>query len=726
MATTQPPAPILWGDLETYSPVPMAHGVHAYAEHAELLLFAYALGEGPVQVWDCTATATMPDDLSAALHDPAVLLYFHNSHFDRTVLRHCGITIPLERWRDSMAQALTHALPGALGTLCELLRVPVEQAKEKDGKRLIALFCKPRPAHCTLRRATRDTHPTDWAQFVEYARRDVGAMREVVKRLPSHNYAGAELALWFLDQTINDRGVLIDTDLVQAAIGAVERAKQTLAQRTEALTGGAVQAATQRDALLQHLNTAHGVALPDMQQHTVARCIDDPALPETVRELLSIRRQASSTSTAKYQALLHCTSRDGRLRGTLQFNGASRTGRWAGRLFQPHNLPRPTLSQEVIAVGIDAMKAGCVDLVFDDVMALTSSALRSCLIAPKNKKLVVADLSNIEGRVLAWLAGETPKLHAFREFDTCQGVDGTWHSGEAITHAARRGAPLALQRNADHAPIRRGDDIYKRAYAHSFGIAPQAVSKEQRQIGKVQELALGYGGGVGAFAAFAALYHIDLEAMAAQAVFPPLLLQEATELLEWTKANHRPTFGLSDRAWLACDVFKRAWRNAHPAIAAFWQALQFAVTDAIHHPETTHTCCGITVQYRRAWLRLRLPSGRVLYYAAPSVDEHGALSYMGTHPVTRKWTRLTTYGGKLVENITQAVSRDVLAACMPAIEAAGYQIVLTVHDEIITEADDNAAFNAAHLAALMATPPPWAQGLPLAAEGFDTHRYRKQ
>nr|WP_233242688.1 DNA polymerase [Xylella fastidiosa] len=506
----------------------------------------------------------------------------------------------------------------------------------------------------------------------------------------------------------------------------MERAKQTLAQRTEALTGGAVQAATQRDALLQHLNTAHGVALPDMQQHTVARCVDDPALPETVRELLSIRRQASSTSTAKYQALLHCTSPDGRLRGTLQFNGASRTGRWAGRLFQPHNLPRPTLSQEVIAVGIDAMKAGCVDLVFDDVMALTSSALRSCLIAPTHKKLVVADLSIIEGRVLAWLAGETPKLHAFREFDTCQGVDGTWHSGEAITHAARRGAPLALQWNAEHEPLRKGEDIYKRAYAHSFGIAPQAVTKEQRQIGKVQELALGYGGGVGAFAAFAALYHIDLEAMAAQAVFPPLLLQEATELLEWTKANHRPTFGLSDRAWLACDVFKRAWRNAHPAIAAFWQALQFAVTDAIHHPETAHTCCGITVQYRRAWLRLRLPSGRVLYYAAPRVDEHGALSYMGTHPITRKWTRLTTYGGKLVENITQAVSRDVLAACMPAIEAAGYAIVLTVHDEIITEADDHPCFNAAHLAALMATPPPWAQGLPLAAEGFDTHRYRKQ
>ncbi|NBI38102.1 hypothetical protein [Xylella fastidiosa] len=180
------------------------------------------------------------------------------------------------------------------------------------------------------------------------------------------------------------------------------------------------------------------------------------------------------------------------------------------------------------------------------------------------------------------------------------------------------------------------------------------------------------------------------------------------------------------RGWLRVQRSSGWFGQRFPAIAAFWQALQCAVTDAIGHPETAHTCCGITVQYSRAWLRLRLPSGRVLYYAAPRVDEHGALSYMGTHPITRKWTRITTYGGKLVENITQAVSRDVLAACMPAIEAAGYAIVLTVHDEIITEADDNAAFNAAHLAALMATPPPWAQGLPLAAEGFETHRYRKQ
>ncbi len=715
--------PILWGDLETYSPVPIAHGVHAYAEHAQMLLFAYALNDGPVKVWDCTATAAMPGELSAALHDPQTLLYFHNAPFDRTVLRHGGHDIPVTRWRDAMVQALAHALPGSLSTLCEIFRLPVDRAKDNTGRRLISLFCKPRPASCTSRRATRATHPQEWAQFVDYARRDVDAMREVVKRLPSHNYPGMELDLWSLDQTINDRGILVDTALAHAAIRAVERAKQALARRTSVLTSGQVQAATQRDALQHHLRHAHGVALPDMQQGTLARRMEDPALPEEVRELLSVRLQASATSTAKYTALVNGTSRDGRLRGTLQFNGASRTGRWAGRLFQPQNLPRPTLDQAMIEHGIAAMKANCEDLLFDHVMALTSSALRSCLIAPPHKKLVVADLSSIEGRVLAWLAGEASKLHAFRDFDTCRGVDGHWHSGASLTRAALTGQAIALHHDAHGAPVRQGHDLYKRAYARSFGLSPETVTKEQRQIGKVRELAPGYGGGVGAFAAFATLYRIDLEAMAEQAAptVPPSLLQEAVRALEWTQQTQRPTFGLSDRAWLVCDVFKRAWRQAHPAIVSFWSDVQAAAVRAITDPGTVYRCRALKLHHAHGWLRICLPSGRLLCYPAPKVEQEGALSYMGT----RQWTRIHTYGGKLVENITQAVSRDVLAACMPAIEAAGYPIVLTVHDEIITETDDHAAFNAAYLAALMATPPAWGEDLPLAAEGFETHRYRK-
>ncbi len=682
----------LWLDLETYSAVPITNGTHAYAEGAEIMLFAYALDDGPVKVWDCTARPLMPDDPADALDDPAVILYAHNSHFDRTVLWHCGYRLPRERWRDTMVKALAHSLPGSLGDLCDILKIPTDKAKDKAGRQLIQLFCKPRPATSKVRRATRETHPAEWAKFVEYAGLDIEAMRAIDKKLPAWNYQAGELALWHLDQAINDRGVMVDTDLAHAAIRAVERAQKVLAARTSDLTLGVVQAATQRDALLRHLVAAYGVELPDMQQSTLERRIADPDLPAELRELLAIRLQASTTSTSKYKTLAKAVSSDGRLRGTLQFNGASRTGRWAGRLFQPQNLPRPVLKQAVIDQGIEALKSDCEDLLFGNVMELTSSAIRGCIVAPKGKKLVVADLSNIEGRVLAWLAGEDWKLQAFRDFDA-----GTGH------------------------------DLYVLAYAKSFGIKPEAVSKDDRQKGKVQELALGYEGGVGAFLTFAAAYSIDLEAMGEQAIgaIPANIMGEATRALAWTKLNKRPTFGLSDRAWLVCDSFKRSWRYAHPAISTFWKSLEGAAIDAVQWPRQTFHAGMLKLRRDGAWLRVRLPSGRFLCYPSPKVDV-GKLSYMGVNQYSRKWSRLKTYGGKLTENVTQAVARDVLAANMPAIEREGYRIVLTVHDEIISEAPDHPDFNADHLAGLTATNPTWADGLPLAAAGFEAYRYRKE
>jgi DNA polymerase len=227
-------------------------------------------------------------------------------------------------------------------------------------------------------------------------------MREVHKRLPKWNYKGAELALWHRDQQINDRGVCMD---VQLALEAVDLEQKRLAKRTQVMTDGEVQAATQRDALIKHIVESYGVELPDMQRSTLERRMADPDLPSAVKELLAIRLQASTTSTSKYKSLMKGVSSDGRLRGTLQFCGASRTGRWAGRLFQPQNLPRPSLEQDQIDEGIEALKAGCADLLFDNIMELTSSALRGCIMAPEGKKLVVSDLSNIEGRKLAWLAG---------------------------------------------------------------------------------------------------------------------------------------------------------------------------------------------------------------------------------------------------------------------------------------------------------------------------------
>lgn len=684
---------ILWLDLETFSEVPIKNGTHAYAEGAEIMLFAWAINNDPVQVWDLTAGEKIPLELRLALKNPDVEVWAHNSHFDRTMLRHCmpDMTPATERWRDTMVQALAHGLPGALGALCEVLGVPQDKAKDTEGKSLIQLLCKPRPKNSKLRRATSKTHPEEWRRFVAYAGLDIEAMREVHKRLPKWNYKGAELALWHRDQQINDRGVCMDVQLAQAAIEAVDLEQKRLAKRTQVMTDGEVQAATQRDALIKHIIESYGVELPDMQRSTLERRMADPDLPSAVKELLAIRLQASTTSTSKYKSLMKGVSSDGRLRGTLQFCGASRTGRWAGRLFQPQNLPRPALEQDQIDEGIEALKAGCADLLFDNIMELTSSALRGCIMAPEGKKLVVSDLSNIEGRKLAWLAGEQWKLDAFREYD-----EGT------------------------------GPDLYKLAYARAFNISHEDVDKYQRQIGKVMELGLGFGGGVAAFLTFALVYGLDLDELA-NAALPNIPRDVIREAKSWydESVKRKATYGLSERVFIACDSLKRLWRRAHPATCDFWYELERTVRTAIATPQKTLYCGYLKVRRDGAWLRIQLPSGRALCYPSPSIEK-GNITYQGVNSYSRKWQRLKTYGGKLVENVTQAAARDVLAGNMPLIEDAGYSIVLTVHDEVITEAPDTDDFNDKALSALLSTNPEWAPDIPLNAGGFEAYHYRKE
>lgn len=702
---------ILWGDLETYCEIPINNGTHAYAEGVEVMLFAWAIGDEPVSVWDLTAGEPIPGPLFKAITDPDTLLYFHNSHFDRTVLRHTHprLAPPVERWRDTMVQALAHSLPGALAALCEVLGVPQDKAKDKEGKSLIQLFCKPRPKNSKLRRATSKTHPIEWQRFVAYAGLDIEAMREVYKRLPKWNYQGTELALWHRDQRINDRGVCMDVQLAQAAIEAVDLEQKRLAKRTQVMTDGEVQAATQRDAMIKHIVESYGVELPDMQRSTLERRIADPDLPSPVKELLAIRLQASTTSTSKYKSLMKGISSDGRLRGTLQFCGASRTGRWAGRLFQPQNLPRPTLKQGRIDEGIEALKSGCADLLFDNVMELTSSALRGCIMAPAGKKLVVSDLSNIEGRKLAWLAGEAWKLDAFRAYDTLI-LDQT-------------GAPIWDAAAKDYK--RRGPDLYKLAYAKAFNITPEEVTKYQRQIGKVMELGLGFGGGVAAFLTFALVYGLDLEELATAAM-PNIPRDVQREAKSWydESVKRKATYGLSERVFIACDSLKRLWRRAHPETCDFWYQLERTVRAAIATPKKTLYCGYLKVRRDGAWLRIQLPSGRALCYPSPSIEK-GNITYMGINSYSRKWQRLKTYGGKLVENVTQAAARDVLAGNMPLIENAGYSIVLTVHDEVICEAPDTDDYTDAALSSLLSTNPEWAPDIPLNAGGFEAYHYRK-
>ena len=326
---------ILWLDIETFSPVPIKHGTHAYAEEAEVIIVQWALGDDPVQVWD-VANGYAPPDWKRALQDMidcADRVRIHNSAFERTLLRRHGVTIPVEKIDDSMVIALLHSLPGKLEQLCAILGLPEDKAKDKRGKKLIQLFTKPRPKNMKLRRATRETHPVEWEEFLEYAAQDVVALRYVFHRLPRWNYTERERRLWHLDQDVNDLGFAVDADLARSARRAFDRAAGTLADAAREATGGLVGSATQGKRLLAFLQEEHGLDISDLQGGTIEKVLRGDLSHET-RELLKIRQQAAATSPSKYSALLNGVSSDGRLRGTLQFSGAARTRRDAGRVFQ--------------------------------------------------------------------------------------------------------------------------------------------------------------------------------------------------------------------------------------------------------------------------------------------------------------------------------------------------------------------------------------------------------
>jgi DNA polymerase len=649
----------LWLDLETYSPVPITHGTHRYAEEAEVLLVAFAVDDAPVDVWDTQHKPEWRAGLLQYIYE-ADTIVIHNSHFDRTVLRHCGVNIPVEKIRDTMVQALAHSLPGSLGTLCDVLGVPTDKAKDKAGKKLIHLFTKPRPKNMKLRRADSVSHPTEWNEFIEYARLDVDAMRDVYGRLPNWNNSRSERNLWRIDQGVNDRGIAIDLELAHAALRAFRRTSGTLATRAADLTGGHVTKLTQGARFLQYLRDYHNFTPENLTKSTVAELLRSSSLTPFVRELLEIRQQAAATSPAKYKVLLDATSSDGRLRGTLQFCGASRTGRDAGRIFQPQNLPRPVMDADEIETGISAMKLDCEDLMFDNVTDLCSSAVRGCLVAPAGRKLVIADLSNIEGRVLAWLAGEDWKIKAFYDFD--RGI---------------------------------GHDLYVVAYAKGFNVDPEVVVENKktgdgsmRQYGKTMELACGYQGGVGAF-----------RTMGGPAV------------AAMTDEEIKPLV--------------TAWRTAHSNVVKLWYDVEGAARAAVRGDGESFDVRGLLhFDMKDGWLRIKLPSGRFLSYRNAKIED-ARVTFEGVNQFTKKWERIETYGGKLVENIVQAVARDVFMTGMVGAEEHGYEVCIRVHDELITEVPDSADYTVAQLASIMATNPSWAVGLPLAAAGFETHRYKK-
>lgn len=994
---------LLYCDIESYSPLNLPQvGSFRYAEDCEILLWGYAIDNEPARVWDCTnpQTKEMPEALAKALKEVQAgerkIVWHNGMMFDTVVLAAHGYHIPLEMIVDTMVIAYQHGLPGALGDLCDVLRMPTDKAKDKDGKRLVQLFCKPQPECYKVRRHDRYTKPEDWIKFVNYCRLDVEAERELFKALPKWNCTEWEHRLQVLDAEINRRGVKVDIELAKAAVELSERRKGILAEETQRQTNGEVGAATQRDALIDYMAREYGWKIDTMTKAELEKRVDDPSVPEPVRELLKLRLMSTKTSIQKFKALLRRVNKDGRMRGGLQFRGAARTGRWcltgdhevltpngwvrldewqggeiacwnvdetvdfmeakalafpyegemcaieskrvsqistpdhrmacawgtkrewrvktaeecalgkvripyygrrklpwfcveeiplrvavmtqadghfssrgrvtfhfkkerkvarcqmllsaagirfsrntyetgtvftvypsdipewlrafeekvfspalfdadpdvffdelsfwdgsvstknsfqystavranadfvqafahmsgraaillerpgrkegwstiytlniwengsnrsvvmpeahskqafkgtvycaetktgffmvrrngrvwvtgnSGRGMQLQNLARPTMPQREIDFAAAVLKDGTFECFYEDPSSVLPNLLRGEIIAPAGKKLIVADYSNVEGRVLAWLAGEEWKLQAFRDFD------------------------------AGH-----GHDLYKLAYARAFGVKPEDVTKPQRQIGKVLELALGYGGGAAAFARFASGYGMDLNEMAeyVKSSAPRANWLDAADSYSFF-AEKKMTGGLERETFIACETLKRLWRKSNPKIVQFWANVGQAVQKAIVSRESVRV--GYVAFTRtESFLVIRLPSGRLLCYPSPKTNPgvgKDSFTYMGVNQFSRKWEKIESYGAKNVENITQAVACDLLSEGLLRMDAAGYKTVLTIHDEAITEAPDTDEFTFKKMEHLMSTLPDWAPGLPLVAAGYEAYRYRK-
>lgn len=715
----------LWLDRETFCELDLkVVGSYVYAQAAEDLLVAYAIDNHPVKVWDVTEDGRCPEDLAHALRH-ADEVWAHNAQFDKVI--HNGPKqshlphVELSRWRCSMAMAMSHALPGGLDNLCEVLQVKSDLAKIKDGKKLIGLFCSPQPANRKVRRATRHTHPEEWAKFKQYAANDVAAMRECVRLIPRWNWDASAVAEWHCDQRINERGFQVDTDLVAAGARAAIVEKERIGRRFAELTGGVVARPSQRAQFTAFVLERFGVKLDDTKGDTFNQYLKDATLDKILAELMKLSIAANKTSTAKYASLQPAVSADGRFRGGLQFAGASRTRRWAGRLFQPQNLPSRGLPKlEHVLAYIEHLKAGVHDLFHEELMRLGAAALRGVIIVPKKKKLVVSDLSNIEGRVLAWLAGEAWKIAAFLEYDA-----GT------------------------------GPDLYNITAVSIIGGDPWKVPKVDRNVfGKVPDLASGYQGGVAGYQTFAHAYGVRMADHWAtiQKMISPVHVAKARENLERFGRPQLASLEISEIEWLASETCKLAWRARHPKTVAMWYALQDACKNAIRNWETVYPVgqflkVRCTTHKGQRWMVIRLPSGRMLTYFDPRlIDSRGqylnvgqyddrtvrnaSLSYMGEAAeegkTTRQWIRVFTHGGKLTGNCCQTVARDILMPALQVAEQRGYLPILSVHDEALTETPDTDEYSEDGLSSILADNPVWAKGLPLAAAGFSSYRYKKE
>lgn len=688
-------------DLETRSAVDLKKtGVYVYAEDTstDVWCAAYAVDDEPVQLW--TPGMPCPDAvLDAVMNDWPII--GHNSNFEQALWHgvlgpRYGWPIPdPKQWRCTMAMALAMSLPGSLDNAAAALGL--DTRKDVKGYGIMMRMAKPRKVNADGSIVWWN-EPERMADLYAYCRQDVEVERRLEKRLMA--LSSDELDLWHLDQAINARGVYVDEKLCLAAKAIVAQTQARLDVEMKTVTDYSVSACSNAVQLAQWVR-AKGFPADSIAKDQIEILLARDDLPEDVRRALELRREAAKASVAKIDSLLAGMQRDKRSRGLLQYHAAS-TGRWGGRRFQPQNIKRPKLKN--VDLAIEAVMHGDVDVIdmmYGEPLSVVGDCLRGMIRAAPGNKIMAADYANIEGRVLAWLAGEEWKLQAFRDFDA-----GT------------------------------GPDLYRLAFSRAFGVPIDQVDSMMRQIGKVMELALGYQGGPGAFQTMARGYGIDIGEsydLVTQQAGPVIAGKAASAWLSRGKSS-----GMAEHRWRAAEIVKMLWREAHPEIVAFWWALDKAAIEAVENPGLVIYCGKVRMVVKGSFMWLRLPSGRALCYPYPKIvskempweDEDGvpvkrpAFSYKGVDSYTRKWTDCYAYGGLWAENITQAVARDLMADGVKALEAAGYPVILTVHDEIVSEVAEGFG-SVEEFCSIMTALPAWAEGCPVAAEGFSALRYRK-
>ena len=643
--------PTLGIDIETYSEVDLPKcGVYAYAEHPsfEILLFAYAFDDEETQVVDLKCGERLPPRVLDALTDPAITKTAFNAAFERTCIGRClGKRLDAAQWQCTAVQSAMLALPLSLEGVGEVLGI--ERKKLKEGGDLVRYFslpCKPTKANGQRTRNLPEHAPEKWQRFKEYCVRDVEAEREIRAKLQGYPIPAKEQELYRLDQEINDRGIMVDPVLVARAIECDEQYREKTTKRAYELTG---LANPNSPAQLKEWLEGQGTEVDTLDKKAVRALL--PGAEGDVLEVLKLRLLMAKTSVKKYEAIRRSVCADGRVHGLLQFYGANRTGRWAGRLVQIQNLPQNHIPD--LALARDLVKAGRyadIEALYESTPGVLSELIRTAFVPRPGCRFIVADFSAIEARVIAWLAGEQWRLEVFEG----------------------------------------GGDIYCASASKMFHVPVEKHGQNShlRQKGKIAELALGYGGAVGALTAMGAL-----EMGLAEEELPPLV---------------------------------RQWREANPHIIRLWAQVEDAAMTAAR--EKARVRLGrITFHCRSGMLFITLPSGRKLCYVKPRIQTNrfggDGLTYEGVGE-GKKWTRIETFGGKLTENIVQATARDLLAEAMLRLRDAGLEIVMHVHDEAVLEVPIGHS-SVDEVCALMAEAPAWADGLPLRADGYECEFYKK-